>query len=135
MKRKNLLLMTALLISGLFFTAAVPYLQNLNPDPPDEVVKLIFIHHSTGENWLADGYGDLGRELGTNNYFVSDIGNINRFKERDDQIHLRWLDYYNGRASHKTWWALPGIYEVDPMDIQRLGQLHGIDIKEVSNEK
>ena len=72
MKRINLLLMTVLLISGLFFTAAVPYLQNLNPDPPDEVVKLIFIHHSTGENWLVDGYGDLGRELGTNNYFVSD---------------------------------------------------------------
>ena len=72
MKRKNLLLMTVLLISGLFFTAAVPYLQNLNPDPPDEVIKLIFIHHSTGENWLADGYGNLGSELDSNNYFVSD---------------------------------------------------------------
>ena len=36
------------------------------------MVKLIFIHHSTGENWLTDGYGNLGRELGDNNYFVSD---------------------------------------------------------------
>ncbi len=35
-------------------------------------VRLIFIHHSTGENWLTDGYGNLGRELGNNNYFVSD---------------------------------------------------------------
>ncbi|MEW5829430.1 MAG: hypothetical protein AB1846_11110 [Chloroflexota bacterium] len=39
---------------------------------PSEVVKLIFIHHSTGENWLTDGYGNLGKTLGQNNYFVSD---------------------------------------------------------------
>jgi hypothetical protein len=43
-----------------------------NPTPPSQTVKLIFIHHSTGENWLADGYGDLGLKLGENNYFVSD---------------------------------------------------------------
>ncbi len=46
--------------------------QTDNPEPPDEVVNLIFIHHSTGENWLTDGYGNLGRTLGKNNYFVSD---------------------------------------------------------------
>jgi hypothetical protein len=46
--------------------------QTYNDNPPDHVVKLIFIHHSTGENWLADGYGNLGIELGANNYFVSD---------------------------------------------------------------
>ena len=43
-----------------------------NPNPPDQVVKLIFIHHSTGENWLTDGYGNLGKTLDTSNYFVSD---------------------------------------------------------------
>lgn len=43
-----------------------------DPTPPDQVVKLIFIHHSTGENWLTDDYGNLGRALGQNNYFVSD---------------------------------------------------------------
>ncbi len=42
-----------------------------NPNPPAQPVKLIFIHHSTGENWLADGYGNLGITLGQNNYFVS----------------------------------------------------------------
>ncbi len=31
--------------------------QALNPDPPSETVKLIFIHHSTGENWLNDYNG------------------------------------------------------------------------------
>jgi hypothetical protein len=39
---------------------------------PDHVVKLIFIHHSTGENWLRDDYGGLGIALSQNNYFVSD---------------------------------------------------------------
>jgi hypothetical protein len=43
-----------------------------NPNPPASTVKLIFIHHSTGENWLADWDGGLGIALRDNNYFVSD---------------------------------------------------------------
>lgn len=48
----------------------------LNPDPPDHAIKLIFIHHSTGGNWIADPSGnslggDLGRALMQNNYFLS----------------------------------------------------------------
>ena len=44
--------------------------------PPASPVKLIFIHHSTGGNWLADSntdqpYGGLGSALMANNYFVS----------------------------------------------------------------
>jgi hypothetical protein len=39
---------------------------------PPSVVKLIFIHHSTGENWLANDNGELGIALKNNNYFVSD---------------------------------------------------------------
>jgi hypothetical protein len=47
-----------------------------DPNPPDHPIKLIFIHHSTGGNWLADPAqnelgGDLGRALMQNNYFVS----------------------------------------------------------------
>lgn len=37
-----------------------------------EPVRLIFLHHSTGENWLADDNGDLGQALMQNNYYVSD---------------------------------------------------------------
>ncbi len=44
----------------------------LNTSPPASPVKLVFIHHSTGENWLADGNGDLGTALRDNSYFVSD---------------------------------------------------------------
>jgi hypothetical protein len=43
-----------------------------DPSPPAETVKLVFIHHSVGENWLADGNGGLGLALRDNNYFVSD---------------------------------------------------------------
>jgi hypothetical protein len=43
-----------------------------NPNPPTATVKLIFIHHSCGENWLADDNGGLGTALRDNNYFVSD---------------------------------------------------------------
>ncbi|MBN1888633.1 MAG: hypothetical protein JW850_11605 [Thermoflexales bacterium] len=47
-----------------------------NPNPPASPVKLIFIHHSTGGNWLADQneeqpWGGLGIALRDNNYFVS----------------------------------------------------------------
>jgi len=47
-----------------------------NPNPPATTIKLIFIHHSTGGNWLADPnqdqpYGGLGMALMNNNYFVS----------------------------------------------------------------
>jgi len=59
-----------LLTIGLIASAPLP--QADNPNPPTQPVKLIFIHHSTGENWLTDGYGDLGRRLGENSYFVSD---------------------------------------------------------------
>jgi hypothetical protein len=43
-----------------------------NPAPPAKPVRLIFIHHSTGENWLADSNGKLGITLKKNNYFGSD---------------------------------------------------------------
>ncbi len=46
--------------------------HSLNPSPPTETVKLVFIHHSVGNNWLDDGNGDLGAALGDNNYYVSD---------------------------------------------------------------
>jgi hypothetical protein len=47
-----------------------------DPNPPETPVRLIFIHHSTGGNWLAEPAsnelgGGLGRTLMENNYFVS----------------------------------------------------------------
>jgi len=31
--------------------------------PPKQVVKLVFVHHSCGENWLNDSHGGLGKAL------------------------------------------------------------------------
>ncbi len=55
---------------------AIAKLDNDNTDPPESTVKLVFIHHSTGGNWLADPnsdqpYGGLGAALMNNNYYVS----------------------------------------------------------------
>jgi len=41
-------------------------------NPPAETVKLIFVHHSCGSNWLTDGNGGLAIALRDSNYFVSD---------------------------------------------------------------
>ena len=49
-----------------------PVDESLDPSPPAAPVKLIFIHHSSGENWLNDENGGLGLALMGNNYFVSD---------------------------------------------------------------
>lgn len=44
----------------------------INASGPAQQTRLIFIHHSTGENWLADENGGLGLALRDNNYYVSD---------------------------------------------------------------
>jgi hypothetical protein len=55
---------------------ALPDLLADSPISPTTPVKLIFIHHSTGGNWLADigqqdQAGGLAQALMDNNYFVS----------------------------------------------------------------
>jgi hypothetical protein len=69
--RKFAVLMGIILLFSLAAARAQAQ-QDSSSAPPDHVVKLIFIHHSTGENWLRDDYGELGKTLGQNNYFVSD---------------------------------------------------------------
>lgn len=44
----------------------------LNPNPPASPVRLVFIHHSVGENWLAPWNGGLLDTLNANNYYVLD---------------------------------------------------------------
>ena len=57
---------------GAYEYGATPPDSNLNPNPPNHPARLIFIHHSTGENWLNDENGGLGIALRDNNYYVSD---------------------------------------------------------------
>ena len=60
------------LLAALPLAAAPPLPPAPNPANPSSPVKLVFVHHSTGENWLADGNGDLGIALRDASYFVSD---------------------------------------------------------------
>ncbi|MBN1231265.1 MAG: hypothetical protein JXA19_05335 [Anaerolineales bacterium] len=72
MKKKfEFVIVLCLLIFG-SIPGAVFAQEGLNPTMPSEPVKLIFIHHSVGENWLSNEDGGLGRALGENNYFISD---------------------------------------------------------------
>ena len=66
----------------------------LNPAPPSHTIKLVFIHHSTGENWLRDDYGGLGQALSANNYYVSDTnyGCIRVLKSRAMSTRLWGLE-------------------------------------------
>ncbi|MCP4424306.1 MAG: hypothetical protein GY803_07445 [Chloroflexi bacterium] len=74
------------------------------PAPPAKPVKLIFLHHSTGGNWLADVgehefAGGLGQALMENNYFVSGVNydwtvNGDDIGNRTDIGH--WWEWFNG---------------------------------------
>ncbi len=45
---------------------------SVNSGRTEKPVRLIFVHHSCGENWLSDNNGGLAHALSTNGYFVSD---------------------------------------------------------------
>jgi len=63
-------------------------------------VKLIFIHHSTGENWLDDGDGGLGIALRDNNYFLSDTNyGWGPSSIGDDTDIGHWWDWFCGPSS------------------------------------
>lgn len=52
--------------------APQPVVNGLNPNPPASPVRLVFIHHSVGEQWLNPERGDLLRTLNDNSYYVTD---------------------------------------------------------------
>lgn len=68
--KKILMISTFLLLILLFSGTAMA--ANLNTNKPSHKVKLVFIHHSCGSNWLADGDGNLAKTLNQNNYYVSE---------------------------------------------------------------
>jgi hypothetical protein len=65
------LLFLMLILAFLLSAGALPP-QAITPQAPAQTVRLIFIHHSTGENWLSDENGGLGKALDQAHYFVSD---------------------------------------------------------------
>jgi len=71
-----------------------------NTSPLAQTVKLIFIHHSTGENWLADDNGGLGIALSQNNYFVSDTNYGWGFNSIGDRTDIpNWTEWFRSSDS------------------------------------
>lgn len=65
--------------------------------PEENAVKLVFIHHSCGRNWLADDNGGLGIALMENNYYVSDTNygwGPDNIGDRTDIGH--WWSWFRG---------------------------------------
>lgn len=96
-------------------TLALSLLLADDPSPPTAPVKLVFVHHSTGGNWLADTgehdvAGGLGRALRDDNYYVSatnygwTVGD-DAIGDRTDIGH--WWEWFRG-ASRDT--IMAGLY-------------------------
>ena len=71
-KLSKFLLIGIFLLLSMIILADRTFAQADDPNPPDQTAKLVFIHHSCGENWLSAESGSLGDRLGENNYFISD---------------------------------------------------------------
>jgi PKD repeat protein len=72
----------------------------IDTSPPASPVKLIFIHHSSGENWLVDENGGLGIALRDNNYFVSDTNYGWGPDTIGDHTDIgNWYDWFVGPSS------------------------------------
>ena len=69
---RTLAVLAVLFVSALGLGLVVGASSGDSSAPPASLVKLIFIHHSCGENWLSDEDGGLGIALRDNGYFVSD---------------------------------------------------------------
>jgi hypothetical protein len=77
------------------------------PEQPEQPVKLVFVHHSCGENWLADSHGGLAVALAKNNYFLSDTNygwGPDGIGDRTDITN--WPEWFTGPRSREYLRAL-----------------------------
>ena len=91
-----------------------------DPSPPKSPVKLVFVHHSTGGNWLGDVDehlqfdGGLAQQLMANNYYVSatnygwSVGG-DAIGDRTDTGH--WWEWFRGPTRDQVMAALYTEYD------------------------
>jgi hypothetical protein len=95
---KNILILSAIFL--LCFSIGNTQDSNYNRNAPSSTVKLIFIHHSCGENWFSDAEGRLGIALRDSNYYVSDTNygwGPNSIGDNTDIGH--WWSWFRGSNS------------------------------------
>lgn len=104
-QRISALIVLSILLVGQIISAQAQTADD--PTHPTQTVKLIFIHHSTGENWLRDDHGGLGKALAENNYFVSDTNygwGPDAIGDRTDIPN--WPEWFRGPDSERYLTAL-----------------------------
>lgn len=100
-----LIFLSLLSVLGSAMLSTQPLSGQIDTAPPADPVKLVFIHHSTGGNWLADPAsnelgGGLGRALMDNNYFVSATNYGWGPDSIGDATDIpNWLDWFRGAHS------------------------------------
>ena len=87
----------------------------LDVTKPAFPVRLVFIHHSCGEHWLANDNGNLGIALNGNNYYVCDtnygwdaaagdnLGDHTNTEDWPSWFNDTKMPYVYATASHETW--------------------------------
>jgi hypothetical protein len=96
-----------LLAGAVFLWLQAADAEALDTGPPAHTLKLVFVHHSCGENWLADDHGGLGKALAANGYFVSDTNygwGPDGIGDRTDITD--WPDWFTGPESRRYLEAL-----------------------------
>ena len=96
-----------LLVLASFWLGAVGMVQPTQRQPPSSPVKLIFIHHSSGENWLSDEHGGLARALQAENYYGSDTNygwGPDSIGDRTDIVN--WPEWFRGPQTDRYMAAL-----------------------------
>ncbi len=99
----KMVILAAMAMVALMMTGALDV--NASTDMPSSAVKLVFVHHSTGGNWLADSnedqpHGGLGTSLMNNNYYVSATNygwGPNSIGDRTDIPN--WPEWFTGTSS------------------------------------
>ena len=105
---KRVYQITCLLFLGSLLVCPV---MTLASSPPKNTMKLVFVHHSVGENWLNDTNGGLGRLLSKNNYFASDTNYGWGPEGIGDRTDIpNWPEWFIGPSS-KTY--LEALYHLD----------------------
>jgi hypothetical protein len=73
--KKLMLVVLATMLIAVFSCSKSPYAPwggPVNTANPAAVVKLMFIHHSTGSLWIESGYGNLGTALNAANFYTTE---------------------------------------------------------------
>ena len=79
---------------------------------PGAVVKLIFIHHSCGANWLADGNGNLGKTLNENNFYVTEC--YYGWDDHPDSAQYETMGDHTDTEDWQYWFndiVMPSVYK------------------------